>query len=366
MFHPGVDKFDKHLWLFIGFYTIISAIRWRVGQDAMGYANTFIIGEIQHPEEWSMSFLVKFVHGLGLHFTIGMGILAFLQIYFITKTLSPYKYLLVFLPIVMFGSRYYMIEMNAMRQMIAACVFVFLSKFIIDRKPIYYYIGVLGAMSMHHSALWLIPFYFIPLRWMKIANKRLLMYVVFITCFVVGLTPQFQFLVDYFFSLSSFLDYEKDAEYMIQAAMGELEEDGALNFGLMQMSYFLIALINIWFGPVLKQKYEHKIPYFNMWYLFSFIWACMYFLVCNVSHMYYRPFLYFMPFEMIILSMVLYELHQHYVANKKMIYLVTFIIWVSVSWDIIKAESHPRWENITYKVFFMHMDEVKTVTKRFE
>ena len=364
-YYPGSVKLDKYLWWFIGFYTIISAIRWRVGQDAMGYANTFIIGKIQHPEEWSMVLLVKFIHGLGLHFTIGIGVLAFLQIFFITKALSPYKYLLVFLPIVMFGSRYYVMGMNAMRQMIAAYVFLFLSKYIIDKKPVYYFVGIILAMSMHHSALWLIPIYFLPLRWIKIADRRILLFAIFIVCFVVGLTPQFRFVVDYGYEIFSFMDYEKDAEYMIQAVLGEVEE-GALSFGPMQLSYFFIALINIWFGPILKQKFEQKIPYFNMWYFFSYIWACMYFLVCNVSHMYYRPFMYFMPFEMIILSLVLYELNQHYKANKLVIYLVTFIIWVSISWDIIKAESHPRWENVTYKVFFMHMDEVRTVSERFE
>lgn len=59
-------------------------------------------------------------------------------------------------------------------------------------------------------------------------------------------------------------------------------------FGPMQLSYFLIALAITWFGPLLKERYEGEVKYFNLWYFFAFIYGCGYFLICNTSHLFIR------------------------------------------------------------------------------
>jgi hypothetical protein len=42
------------------------------------------------------------------------------------------------------------------------------------------------------------------------------------------------------------------------------------------------------------------------------------------------------------------------------------IIWVNIVWEVFKAERYPSYENTTYKVFFMHQDEVDNVVRRYE
>lgn len=362
-YYPNSKNIDKFLWYFIAFYTFVSAIRWNVGVDSVGYANGFILGQTGHEQigldeekELAMKWIVHFVHDIGLHFTVGMAILAFLQIFPITKMFANYKFILVFLPVALFGSHYYLDEMNGVRQMIVASAFVYFSKYIVEKKIWKYLLAIGLSMLMHTSAIILLPLYFIPQRFFKIADKRIILLTIFLGCFVVGLFPKFQVLVNYGETIAGFLGYEGYADRISEIASGDYADE-KLSFGPMMLSYFLTDIALICFGPKLKKKYENAIPYFNMWYFFAIIWGCLYFLVCNASHIFIRIILYFSLFEMVSVSLLLHYLFHEKVGNLRIGILGVFmiaLIWVNISWNVIKAEKRRGDEAAIYKTFILH------------
>lgn len=359
---PKSENWDKYLKWYVAFFTVICAIRWNVGADAISYALIFENGDYREQDDINGEILfyglTKLSSLLGLPFVIGMGLCAFLQIYPITKALKEYKYLLIVLPLVLFGSRFFLDLNNGVRQMVVASMFIYASRFIVDKKPWHYTVFILLGATIHQSAYILIPFYFIPNRFIM-ADKRKLMLLIFTFCFIVGQTPAFQNFMGYAESLTKLFGYEGYTERVgLYLSQGETEE--ALAFGPMMLSYLLTAYFTIWFGPYLKEHYEDKIPYFNLWYNLSFFYACAYFLVCNISHIFIRPVQHFELFQMIIVSLLLYEFRYSEFRNQVLYVSLLVTIWVNTSWDVTKS-SGLRKECSTYKVFFMHLDQVNRV-----
>ncbi len=358
LYHPDTVRLDGFLKVYVAFYVLICAVRWRVGVDSVTYAKMFTFGMKEvHLGESFFYYLTKLTSDWGVHFSVGFALCAFLQIYPITKALKEYKYILIFLPLVLFGSRYFADLNNGVRQMMVASLFVYASRFIVDKKPWYYTAFILLGTTIHQSTLLLIPFYFIP-NWFCMANKKWLMLGIFTFCFIAGLTPAFQrFIghVEYLASLTGYDTYAERAASLLK--QGETEE--ALVFGPMMLSYTLVAYAIIWFGPVLQKKYGKQIRYFNLWYNLSFLFACSYFLVCNISHLFIRPTQYFELFQMIMVALLLNYFRKSQTSwALPCFWAFLFILWTSTSWNVRKYYGR-EFETVTYKVFFFHMDEVR-------
>lgn len=350
------DHWDKYIWCYIAFFTCICAFRYCLGGDFFSYAKIFnrgIIVQRRADEEILWNYLVRFTSESGLGSILGFGVCAFLQIFFIVKGSERCRYLLITIPIALFGSRYFMDLNGAIRQMTAACFFVWFSKFIVERKLVKYVVCVILSSFMHHSALILLVFYLIPNKFC-IADKRWIMIPTFIVCFVAGQTPAFGNVVHYLEILTNTAGYEgytSSAVNLLKA--GKTAE--ALAFGPMMLSYFLIALILMWAGPYLKEKYEDEIPCFRIWYNLSFIFACAYFLIANISHIFIRPVQYLELFQMMMLALLLYELRiESYVKDKFKLMLIGLIviIWTNICWDIYKNMDLPI-NSVTYKSVIM-------------
>ena len=361
---PRSGNWDKYLKWYIAFFTVICAIRWNVGADAISYAIMFENGDFRKWNEINGEILfyglTKLSSSLGMPFAIGMGVCAFLQIYPITKALKEYKYILIVLPFVLFGSRYFLDLNNGVRQMIVASMFIYASRFIVDKKPWHYAVFILLGATIHQSVYMLIPFYFIANK-VIVADKRKLMLLVFTICFMAGQTPAFQSFMGYVEDLASLFGYEGYADRaVLLLSQGKTNE--SLAFGPMMLSYLLTAYFTIWFGPYLKARYEDRILYFNLWYNLSFFYACVYFLVCNISHIFIRPIQYFELFQMIIVSLLLYEFKYSKFRNQLLYVSLIVVLWVSISWDVTKTYGQKR-ESTTYKVLFLHQDQVKKYLK---
>ena len=350
-----LEMSDKNLWFFWLFFSFICGIRWNVGTDCIGYMLNFAEGRIHDEKgEYIWQGIVLLISKLKLHYTVGMGLIAFLQMYFLTKLPSKYRYLLIFMPVALFGGCYFLDYCNGMRQMLAASIFVFSTQFIKQKKPIKFLSLIFITSYLHHSVVMMYPM--ILLAYIKpdkisFSDKRLVCTIIFFFCFVAGLTPQFAGFLSYF----NFIVDNMDESYsyvgnVIEHTIVEGNND-ARSFGPMQLSYFLTALATIWYGKDLKSKYKTKIPYFDLWWLFSFVYGCGYFLVCNVNFMFIRPFQYFEPFQLIIVSLLLYYFYD----MRKFIpfRLLIMIIWLGLVWNIIKNVG-VLGESVTYKMFFFH------------
>ena len=101
---------------------------------------------------------------LNLHFTFFFGFWAFLQISFMYLTFKNERYLLPYIGIIIVFGGHYVGWMNGIRQIIAACIFVYSIQFIYDRKALKYFLLIFIATLFHKSAVLLFVFYFIPQR----------------------------------------------------------------------------------------------------------------------------------------------------------------------------------------------------------
>lgn len=354
----GCVKFDTYLWLFIAFYTVVCGIRWHVGVDSWSYAMIFKNGDQRSLEnangEWLFSWVANTISESGLHYTFGLGLCAIVQIFFIAKAVKEYRYILIALPFVLFGNRYFVDLNNGVRQMMVACMFLYASRFIVNRKPLHYAAFILIGSTIHQSVLMLIPFYFLTYlpKLVDIAYKRWLLLGIFAICFVAGQAPSFQSFANNIADLATLFGYDGHTDF-VKDKLQEAHTSEALSFGPIMLSFLLVAFSTIWYGPKLKHKYERYIPYFNLWYFLGYLFACTYFLVCNVSHIFIRPIQYFELFQMLIFSLLLYDVAFSR-QRKFMLALILFcIVWTSTSWDLVKVTGQTK-EYSTYKVFFMH------------
>lgn len=350
-------SWDKYLIYFVIFFTIIAGIRWNVGADCLSYAYIFSKPDyVPYTKESLWWLLVSFIHKTGFHWTIGLAICGFVQVFFLTQALKNYRWLLVFLPFVFFGGRYWMDCMNAVRQMMVACGFVWASRFIVERKIWYYIAFVACASFIHQSALILLPFYFLYPS-IDISAKRFTLIGILIACLVLGQTPAFQSFAQYFKFVADATDYEGYGVSMTQLLL-QGQTDLGLSFGPMMLTYILIPIFIIWYGPEIKEQFADKIPMFNIWYNLAYFYACGYFLVCNISHLFIRPMMYFELFQMIMATILLYYLwaeYKEYGIRQTVTLLFCFVISLNTVWDVAKSSGlSPRLETKTYKTFIFH------------
>lgn len=346
-----------YIWYFMLFFTVICGIRYNVGVDCLSYIQQFKTGHIDNSrmEEALWVLLVQSIHRAGIHYTVGMGLVAFVQIYFIVRTLKGYHYVLAALPIVLFGNLYFWSMNNGMRQMVVACVFTFASRFIVERKTVLYFLSLFLASLIHHSALMVMPmfvFAYIPVRYIEITKYRNICVCLLFACLFLGMTHILQGFTTYIENLANFFGYDEYSKYVSKVAGANYANEERA-FGPIQLSFFLIALAITWFGPLLKERYEGEVKYFNLWYFFAYIYGCGYFLLCNTSHLFVRLVKFYEPYQLILASMLLICFWQY--GNKYKLYANIFIliIWVTTCWNIIKNEGMPR-ESVTYKVFLFH------------
>ncbi len=353
---------DKYLWWFVAFFTIIGGLRWSVGSDCLSYAVIFDHVTIDPSnKEILWKTIIRMMRSVGLHWAFGLALYAFIQIYFITDVLKPYRKLLIFLPFVFFGGRYWLDTMGAVRQMTVVCGFLWVSRFIYDRKPIYYAAFIIVGSMIHQSALILAPFYFIPNK-LHFENKRWLLIAVLLACLIIGKTPAFHGAVGYVQMIARAANYEDKVDSLTELLTSG-QNDEALAFGPMMFTYLLIPIFIIWYGPLLKEEYEDKIPYFGLWYNLAYLYACGYFLVCNIGHYFIRPMMYFSLFQMVMATMVLHYLwtrFKEYGIGQLACYFFCFVIFTNTAWDVYKANTSGNiLETSTYKISLFHNDQKK-------
>jgi len=352
-------KWDKYLKYLIIFFTLIGGLRYNVGADSVSYASMFNQPPHKIPDkEHLWWWFVEMIKSFDIHWVWGMTLCAFIQIFFIVKALKPYRYLLVFVPFLFFGGRYWMDCMNAVRQMIVACAFVWAANYIRDRKILYYAVFIAIATQIHQSAILLSIFYFLPLN-KSFTDRRVALLSIFVTCFILGLMPSFTGLSKYISFIAEITNYDAYNDFIIQRLQSSNSEE-ALAFGPMMLTYLLIPIFIIWYGPKLQEYYGDEIPQFNIWFNLAFLYACLYFLVCNIGNLFIRPVMYLSLFQMIMGAMLLKYLWDNAPYNRlvqRALIIFTLIIATSTSWDIIKSEGRP-YESTTYKIIFFHKDDL--------
>lgn len=353
-YYPRINNADFYLKFYIISFAIISGVRWGVGTDFFSYATQFDKGvsAINLTNRSSEVLWIKFVElfsQLDLHFSLGMGLVGLVQFLFIYLSLKKWKVLFAFLPIVIFGGWFDLALWNGMRQMIVACVFVYISKWIVERKFWKYILVVWLMHYIHNSALILIPLYFLPLK-IQFSGKRNICMILFVICFILGQTPQFQNFVGLFTDFAQMFGYEDYVTQINAKLSGKDLETRAL--GPTMISYAILCFAVIFYSPKLKITFAEKIPYFELWYNFSLIYSYGFFLFCNVSHIFLRPLSYFMMFLMLMLTLLL--AYFKIIRDKKKYVLLVVLLWIGLVWTVFKLSTTNDFNFITYKFIWNH------------
>lgn len=334
-------RIDNLEWAYILFFTAICAFRWNTGVDSVAYTIRFIRGfePDEGNTEYIYNYLTNFIADNQIPFSFGTGLLAFLQIFPLVGALRNNRYILITMPILLFGNCYFLSYMNAVRQMIAASMFFFACRYINEKRIVPYIIVILIGTLIHHSAAMMLPLFVLAFfqKWItKLNDKRTLLMAIYIMCIIIGMTPSFQGLISFAEQYSQIFGYDNYTDRM-QMFLGSDYSEEAHSYGIMMISYILIGAFIIWYGPILKDKYGDSIPCFNLWYFLAFAYGCLYFLVCNVSHVFIRPIMYFQPFQLVIASLLLWEfISQQRYRNIAIVFII--VIWSECAWNLYKNQ----------------------------
>lgn len=169
-------------------FSLIIGFRHNVGVDWESYKLNFellkdspLISFNEQKNEIAFFYINKIIIALGLGFQWMFFTMAMITWYFYFKSLP--KFLLPLLLFFLFVDEYFFWSMNGVRQFVAMGIWLFSTRYILNKKLFKYVIFILIASLFHRSALVLLPLYFLP--YTKIHNRYFWL-VLFVITFFIG------------------------------------------------------------------------------------------------------------------------------------------------------------------------------------
>lgn len=335
---------DRNILIPILVFCIFAAIRWGVGVDCNSYMSSYYDFDefkIREKEEYGYLFLVNFFHILGASHIPLFFSLALLQIGFIYYSFKDKPEILLFFPLMLFLSGDYWMWMNGMRQVIAFCIFVYVTYLLSKREYIWAAAYLLFASLFHHSVLFLIPvcvLFAVPKIY--ITNRYLQLGIVF-GCYLLMGSAINGLLGSYIERNLTLEDnYIEDQLHLIDTVFDK-------TFGFRSYLLLLANCIAIYFSPKLQQYFNS--PHFNILYNLYFIGVCLGLLFYG-NHGLERISLYFTCAVPIILSCAAYYFYKHSRLSI-WLYVMLFLLAARTGYDFY-ASSQIVNEAVLYKTIF--------------
>lgn len=329
-------------------FALVAGMRYNVGVDHLGYLKSYLYlqetGQFRIEHEIGFNYLSKFFANVGFHFIIFFGFLAFLQIFFIYYALKDRKFLLPYVALnIMLGS-YFLDWMNGIRQCIVICAFVFLIKYIVERKFIKYAIAILILSTIHKSAYILIPFYFLFIKDFSFTNRKICLIILAI-CVLIGMSPTWTNIITKAEPLLSLLNYDQYAENIEKLSSTTRQTA----WGPTRLGIFLTEVLIIWFYPKMKDYFKFD-KYLSAYFLLFLIGAFTTNLLVNTLSIFLRPIGYFTIFRLPLTAYLLYYLKQNH-KNAMFIFLA-LIVFTFMYITIYKSIAMPTDANKTHLYHF--------------
>ncbi len=298
-------------WTPILLFTLVFGLRYGVGIDYNNYlgiyeyTKDYTLSELWEYErfEEGFSLIVYLCHYFGAPVYFFFSVLAFLQILFLHKTFKDEKDVLPYIYITLIFTGICMSSyMNIIRQIIAACLFLYSIRYIRDNKLIKYWLCCLLALTLHHSALILFPLYFIWIKKKGVFNNPLIEFgILFLSLCSVFLTG-WQGILYKFDSLTILLGYEG---YIGQA--DKMLSSGGRGLGMFDILQFIIYAIIVLNSKQIKDYFKSDL--FNIIYDIFLIGTCLGYLFSG-SMMLGRIIIYFTNTQYILLAYLLCYLYN--------------------------------------------------------
>lgn len=300
-------------------FAVVFGMRYGVGTDYLTYLDIYNTEEYANNYEWGFKWITMFFAKNNFHFSVYFTVFAFLQVFFFFSAFKDERYLYPYLAFVLFAGGYYLAWMNAIRQDLAACIFIYSIKYIIQNKFFKYLTWCLIAALFHRSAIILIVLY--PLLkngrdYLKSISLQLIILGVALFLYYSG------FRIEYYFGpqIEAFTHWIRYGFYTIEIISNTLIET---NTGIGFLLAVIIDVIIILYSDKMKNYFNSKL--FVIIYILYFVGIIAEIVVAG-SIVLARPFRYFTYFKLIVAGYLIYYLFKN--AKLSFNQLVLFLVVV--------------------------------------
>lgn len=332
-------------------FAIICGVRYNVGVDNLSYIDGYLFaqrnGYIERTDiEPLFAWIELSMASNGFHYSVFNGLWAALQITFIYYALRNDLKYLPYVALMIVLSPIYLKWMNGVRQCVVECVFFFLIEYIEKKQMWKYMLGVLICTTIHTTAIFLLPMYFLFQK-PKYFSQWWLRILIFLGCTYLGsLTSWFESMTD-LTSIIEFVGYDKYANRMdvITSQLNETKVWGPEKTGLFILDIFIIII-----APQFIKRYNLG-KRFEIYFCSYFWGACGFRLFLDLSHLFYRVTCYFYDFYIIIIPITLYYLYKEH--KLFLFYTIIILAYFSTIYRALRGISISGENSYdVYKFFF--------------
>lgn len=316
-------------------FCLFAAIRYKVGVDCESYKETFYfyvtgfdVYKLIDKNEYGFETLIVLTSKIFDSHYFYLGVLTFLQIFPLYFAFRDQRYILPFLGVAIMFTEMYFSLMNGVRQNIAACMYVAMIPFIVDKKWLKGIILMLIAISFHKSALLLLPLgiaaFFIRNRILDYKIQYVLMVISYLLMDKINL------------DLLQFAQFAGSAGYNERAIEVYTSLDATdKNFGIVMFLHYSVYVIIVFYSKRLKNLYNSQC--FNIFYNLFFIGICLRMVFYNDFTM-GRLLYYLRIFSPIMISALLFYLwNDKSKVSKQNFWIVILLLITHLLWILYKA-----------------------------
>jgi hypothetical protein len=318
------NNYIKISFVSIFIFSLVIGLRYYVGGDYGGYLDDFNnfnlkISYFDTRYEFGYYLLMVILKTFSLSYPFLFIGISFLQIFFVYKWASKYRYLLPWVIYFYFTTLYLFESMNIMRQALAFSILLYSTIYIQKSSKIKFIIMVLLATSFHKSAIFFLPFgFFVNKEWIK--NKYIQLGLLALAFILSQVLFNTFFLRIKFFA--EMLNYDAYSEQTTDLFVDNDIE--SIGIGL----YFILTIdsLILLYSDELKRIFKNinYIVYHNMFFVGALLTAAF---GGTNSIALGRFMFYFVSFRIVMLSFLCYYLF--YIKNNKFNYLVGAVVIVA-------------------------------------
>ena len=312
--------------------SFFSAIRYGIGTDYFSYVNIFnnVGAGIPVRTEFGFSVIAFIVNKLGGNEHIFFFVISFIMFWMVYRALLYYKGTInIGLGIFIFTLFYYQMSFNLVRMTLAVALALYSYRYILEKKIIKYLLIIFIAISIHNSALVIIPFYFLY-NWFAYKKKvyRLLAYVA--TVFAI-----FNYDIILKFVINNIL---KESYYMRYLSHG-YESSFGIGVLVVNLPFILPGLI--YYRSLDKRDYRFKFNFFLL--ITGFILKFLSYIgadfINRVSHLFFVSIIVVIP---MYYSLLKKKRETYFIGIAIVLYAVVYWFYFTVylgNYDTIPYQS---------------------------
>ncbi len=292
-------------------FSVITGLRYHTGWDHEYYIQDYVQyqneGTLFRPDfEPGFRLIETIFAKLGFHYSIFFGFLGFVNIFFIYFALRKNKEVIPWVGLLIMLGPYFLHLVNSLRQGIVECVFVSMIVLVNNRRYLLLLLCSLLLVSIHKVALLIIPILILAKFLTKFENNKHL-FVVYITCFVIG---QFPILISW--TINGFSDVLALFGYHKYVHLFNTNSQYAFHrssFGVISIALIVVHLFMIYYYSKLREYYKGN-KFLTICSSLSLIYVCYFVLVMNTSFYFKRPNELLLPFMVITTAFLIVYLFK--------------------------------------------------------